>query len=1033
MLIDVPNSTSSPQGLLTLLRHPAPGRMRVRVRGLFRNPVMQDALEKEHDRLQGIVSLSANALTGNVLVIFRQSMSVDDVLGLLEAHAIKFSLPTEASLSPTESRTAGQSSGIGVSLKFRKRFKSGSTAPSAVATTQARKLPAWHTLPSDDVLGFWETRSSGLTETEARQRLAVHGYNLLKENERRSHLSMFTQQFMSPPVALLGASAVISVATGGAADALVIVGVVMVNAVIGYFTESQAEKTINALGNDKPKEATVIRNGQRIQTQVADIVPGDILLLAPGTHVPADARILQCEQMSVDESALTGESVPVSKKQGFVGEKDTPLGDRKNMIYMGTIITGGSGQAVVVASGSNTEIGVIQSLVGEVKTPQTPMQQQLDDLGHKLALGSAVICAAVFGMGLLRGSPWLQMLKSSISLAVAAVPEGLPMVATSTLALGIREMKRRHVLVRQLPSVESLGSIQTLCLDKTGTLTENVMRVVSIETTSETLTVNKDGVCSRGTTIISPMEHENLSLMLQIVTLCSDVVITINAGQPHLEGSPTEMAMVDVALKSGIDGIGIRQQLPQVGALYRAEGRPYMATIHARSEGDFLVTAKGSPSHLLALCTHIHTHEGIQVLDDDTRTLILDQNEAMAADALRVLGTAYKYTPEKNTETATTDLVWVGHIAMEDSMRPGMAELMARFHDAGIDTVMITGDQSATAQTFGRRLSLNGNKPMEILDSSNLESLDPEILKGMVKDTTVFARVSPSHKLRIIQAMQANGRVVAMTGDGINDGPALKGADVGVALGDKGSDVARSVADVVLEDDNLHTMITAVEQGRTIYSNIRKSLQYLLAGNLAEIEIMLITTAMGAGEALNPMQLLWINLVTDILPAVGLSLEPPEADVLKQKPRDPKEKILREKDMYRLLRQSLVVSAGTLSVYGYSMMRYGPGANASTNSFMTLTLAQLLHAISCRSETTTVMDDLNGRKTNPALNSAIGVSLGLQVLAATFPPLRTLLRLSPITPVDWLAILAGSAVPFVINEAGKPGGLPKLIGNSKTS
>lgn len=536
--------------------------------------------------------------------------------------------------------------------------------------------------------------------------------------------------------------------------------------------------------------------------------------------------------------------------------------------------------------------------------------------------------------------------------------------------------------------------------------------------------MNKDAVCNRGTAIVKPIEHENLSLMLQIVTLCSDVVINLNNGEAALEGSPTEMAMVDVALKSGIDGLGLRSQLPQVGALYRAEGRPYMATIHARQEGDYLVAAKGSPSHLLALCTHIHTHDGIQILDEDTRTLILDQNEAMAADALRVLGTAYKYTAVADTETATEQLIWVGHIAMEDSMRPGMAELMARFHDAGIDTVMITGDQSATAQTFGRRLALNGHKPMEILDSSNLESLDPEILKGMVKDTTVFARVSPSHKLRIIQAMQANGRVVAMTGDGINDGPALKGADVGVALGDKGSDVARSVADVVLEDDNLHTMITAVEQGRTIYSNIRKSLQYLLAGNLAEIEIMLVTTALGAGEALNPMQLLWINLVTDILPAVGLSLEPPEADVLKQKPRDPKEKILREKDMYRLLRQSLVVSAGTLSVYGYSMMRYGLAANASTNSFMTLTLAQLLHAISCRSENTTVIDDFNGRKLNPTLNSAIGVSLGLQVLATTFPPLRAMLRLSPITPVDWLAILAGSAVPFVINEAGKLGGLP---------
>ncbi|MCU0735975.1 MAG: cation-translocating P-type ATPase, partial [Methylotetracoccus sp.] len=875
----------------------------------------------------------------------------------------------------------------------------------------------WHTQTEEQVLARWASTRDGLRAAVAAERLARYGHNVLTAVKRRSPLAMFMEQLASPPVALLGLSAAVSVATGGLADAAVILGVVAINAVIGYVTESQAEKTINALGDIGPKQAVVLRDERPCTIGLDEVVPGDLLVLAPGTYIAADARLLASNQLSVDESALTGESLPVAKHHQFRGVEETPLGDRKNMIHMGTVVTGGSGLAVVVATGKHTEIGLIQSLVGEVKTPDTPLQRQLDDMGMQLAMVSGGICVVVFGLGVLRGAPWLLMMKSAISLAVAAVPEGLPTVATSTLALGIREMKRQNVLIRQLPAVESLGSVQTLCFDKTGTLTENRMRVVTIETPERMITVSVDG---RFESLGRPMalsDAEDLQRLVDVTALNSEVALNGGALNPELDGSPTETALLEIALHAGEDVKGLRARHPLVKTVHRADGRPYMVTVHDTGGTEHLIAVKGSPYHVLERCDRCFGVSGLVALDETRRAAILQQNEAMASQALRVLGIAYGYSADTSTSAVTENLIWLGLIGMEDTIRPGMAELIAQFHEAGIETVMITGDQSATAFSFGQRLGLSHDKPLEIVDSTHLEKLDPGVLKSIVRDTTVFARVSPAHKLRIVQALQEGGRVIAMTGDGINDGPALKAADVGVALGEKGSDVARSVADVVLEDDNLHTMIIAVQQGRTIYRNIRKSLQYLIGGNLAEIEIMLVTTAIGAGEALNPMQLLWINLVTDILPAIGLALEPPESDVLKDKPRDPREKILRRADMWRLLRESLIVSAGSLGVYGYSLARYGIGPNTSTNTFMTLVTSQMFHAISCRSERTTVLD--MNRTGNTVLLAGVAGSLALQIMAGILPPLRTLLRLSPIGPADWAAIAAGSIVPFLANESLK--------------
>jgi Ca2+-transporting ATPase len=953
-------------------------------------------------------SASVNALTGNVLILFQSGADVQRLIGELE------NLARQAN------------NGRAPDLGARAKVVNSEPAPRPAAkrktkhaaqpTTVVLPKSDWHLQTDAEVARKLESSVDGLPAGTALARLAEYGPNALSVSKPRSKIGLIVEQLMSPPVALLGVSAAISIATGGIVDAAVIAGVVIINAIIGYVTETQAEKTINALGKMTPLHTRVLRNGQPVDVAVEDVVVGDVQVLAPGTFIAADARLLTSNRLTVDESALTGESLPVGKRSDFMCNPETPLADRKNMVYMGTVVTGGSGLAMVVATGVNTEIGTIQALVGSVETPDTPMQKQLDQMGMQMAGMSAGLCALMFGMGIVRGSGWLQMLTSSISLAVAAVPEGLPAVATTTLALGISEMHKKKVLIRHLPAVESLGSVQVICLDKTGTLTMNKMTVVELRTPQETVAI-ADGEAYLGERPINLSLHTDFKQMLQIVSLCSEVIITGTPGNWQLEGSPTEGALITVTLASGEDINALRASLPTVKVFHRAENRPYMVTVHQEGER-YLLAAKGSPAELLTLCRYRQVNGVVEELTEDMRTELVDQNEEMAGKALRVLAAAYGYA-DSLEGLKPAELIWVGLTGMEDMLRPGVAELMDQFHEAGIQTVMITGDQSATAYSVGHRLRLHGERQLEIVDSSSLEKLDPEILKSVVKDTTVFARVSPAHKVRIVQALQASGKVVAMTGDGINDGPALKAADVGVAMGEMGSDVARAVADVVLEDDNIRTMITAVEQGRTIYGNIRKSLRFLLSSNMGEVEVMLIGTALGMGEVLSPVQLLWINLVTDIFPAMALSMEPPEPGVLKQPPRDPKKPILDREDFLTMFRESLVMTAGTFAVYAFSAARYGAlSPQVGTNVFMTLTGGQFLHSISCRSEHTTIFDR-SKRSKNPYLTAAVLGSFGVQVLAATLPPLRGILRLAPIGPADLVAIAAGAVVPMLVNESIK--------------
>jgi Ca2+-transporting ATPase len=1008
-----------PATFIRIVHQNAPGRLRLKVSGLYRSERAKTRLEGQIARIGWVESVTANPLTGSLLIRFDASaVAVNELLADVQALTFATLIDAPAKAAVAEQAPPRPSRWVGLKPDLRKiaPWRKSSPSPDArPAAAESQPEQAWHVMDGSTALALLHTSMDGLTSVVVRERLRRYGPNTLGETRQRSRLAIFAGQFVSIPVAMLGASAVVSIATGGLVDAAVIGGVVLINAIIGFVTESSAERTINALGSLTPSDALVIRGGHRMAVPVAELVVGDVLLLTPGSYIPADARLLTSNELSVDESALTGESLPVSKQADCRCIPETPLGERHNMIHRGTVVAGGSGLALVTATGAATEIGRIQALVGEVAPPDTPMQRQLDRMGVQLAALSGGICLGVFAIGVLRGYGWMQMMGSCISLAVAAVPEGLPAVATTTLALGIQQMKQRQVLIRQLSAVESLGSVEVLCLDKTGTLTLNRMKVVALHTLRHSWELSPQ----HPVIALAKAEAQAVRRLLEVVVLCSEVRWG-DTEEGGLEGSPTECALVEAALAAGIDGRALRHGFPLQHLEHRAENRAYMASIHRIEPDRRLVAVKGSPGEVLELCGTVMQEGQPHPLTDRLRRRILQQNEAMASDALRVLGVAYAETGAAAGDFAG-QLTWLGLIGMEDSIRPGMAELIGQFHDAGIRTVMITGDQSATAYSVGKRLGLNHERQLEIVDSVSLDRLEPEILSSIVRDTTVFARVSPAHKLKIVQAFQGNGRVVAMTGDGINDGPALKASDVGVAMGKHGTDVARAVADVVLEDDNLHTMIAAVEQGRAIYANIRKSLRFLLSTNLSEIEVMLVTTALGLGEALNPMQLLWINLLTDIFPALALALEPPERDVLKQNPRDPAEPIIRRQDFRKLVRESSVISAGCLGVYAASVASGGLGMRASTNAFMTLTTSQLLHALACRSEETTVLD--RTRQRNPYLAVALGGSLGLQLLAALVPQLRGILRLSPLALADVALIAAGAGLPFLVNEGTKTLGL----------
>jgi Ca2+-transporting ATPase len=1009
------------------------GRVRLRVRGLYRNEGARQGIESALAGQTAIRLGAANTLTGTLLLHYDPARHLEEVLAeliaLIGEHVGAETAPQPASLR----RLAAGAGWQAAPPRERPRPATKAKPPTAgVARTPRPGPPSpgqvpWHTLPVDVVLARQGVDySQGLSAAEARARLERHGPNTLPEPERRSRLEILLSQFDSLPVLLLGASALLSAATGGLADAAVILGVVAINAGIGYVTESQAEGLISSLTAVPRPPVPVVREGRVRQMPTAEVVPGDMLLLTPGCLVAADARLVSVKDLSVDESALTGESLPVSKSVPALPMAEVPLADRSNMVYMGTLVTGGSGLAVVVATGRATELGLIQALVGETRPPETPMQRQLDRLGNQLVYISLAICGGVFVVGLLRGYGFLPMLRAAISLAVAAVPEGLPTVATTTLALGLRDMRRKHVLIRQLAAVETLGSVQVMCLDKTGTLTENRMAVLAVQVDGERLRV-EDGRFHLPAGVVDPYASEPLLKLLHVAALCnaSRVNGPVTAGgRLSLEGSATENALLAMTLAAGVDVAALRRRHPLLRTEYRSEGRAWMATWHDAGDGRRLKAVKGSPEQVLELCRWYENGTGRHEIDAAYREAMLMENARMAGEALRVLAFAYGL---EDAQGEGDGLIWLGLAGLADPIRAGTRELIRLFHQAGIKTVMITGDQSATAYAIGRQLDLSGDERLEILDSSQIDRIDPPLLSALAEKVEIFSRVSPAHKLQIVQALQRAGRVVAMTGDGINDGPALKAADIGVAMGGAkaggGTEVARSIADVVLEDDELGTMILAVAQGRTIYANIRKSIHYLVSSNISEIGLTFIAVAGGLGQPLNTMQLLWINLLTDDFPALALSMDPPEPDVLRRPPRDPHEPIIRTQDFRRYGLEAAALTAGALGAYGWGLLRYGPGPQASTLAFMTLTMGQLLHARACRSETHGLFS-AERLPENRWLDRALLASAALQLATVLLPPLRGLLGTTPLLPADALVVAVAAGLPHLAIEAMKTAGAP---------
>lgn len=989
------------------------GRVRFKVDGLYRSEALKRFLEAQLARLQEITHVSANALTGNLLVCFNSGNTPETIASLIAGLVAGFHQqqpaaapmpPEPLSPDPLQDTTIAASA-VGTLMAL---FTSVADQPEEL----------WHLREPDEVLAALKTsRTTGLSVQAVAKNLQKYGPNVLPEAERRSGWEIFTEQFKSLPVALLGAAAGISVLTGGVLDAVLIMGVVTVNAFIGYKTESEAEKTIRSLQTLVRPTALVIRDGQMYEISAADIVLGDLLVLRPGSYVAADCRLVEATHLSVDESALTGESLPVVKSTEALANARIPLGDRVNMAFMGTLVTGGEGLAVVVATGSFTEIGKIQTMMGEATTPETPMQRQLGQVGDQLVLVCCGVCGVVFLVGFIRGLGWLAMLRTSICLAAAAVPEGLPTVATTTLSLGIRDMRRHKVLIRHLDAVETLGALQTICLDKTGTITRNEMVVVEIFTGMRSLQIEGERFAAPSG-YVSPSTCMELQRLLMMSVLCNETEIYREGEHYKLHGTATEAALVHLALKAGIDVAALRQQYPVLRINYRSENRQFMGTLHDEPAGGTLVAIKGSPLEVLSMCTvHLKDNQLLPLTDED-RGEIEAENERMAGLAQRVLGVAYSDRDGLINGEMPSSLVWLGIIGMADPIREGVEEAIAAFHGAGIETIMITGDQSPTAYAIGRELNLSHEDPLEILDSTHLADIDPETLKALAKRAHVFARVSPAHKLQIVQVLQQTGKVVAMTGDGINDGPALKAADVGIAMGSTGTDIAREVADVVLEEDNLDTMIIAIRDGRTTYNNIRKSVHFFLATNLSEIMLTFTALAVGLGSPLNAMQLLWINLISDIFPGLALAMEAPEPDIMTRPPRDPQRPIFTGSDFRRMGFEGAAMTGGALGAFGYGVMRYGVGAQASTLAFHGLTTGQLLHALSCRSEQHSILSP-GKLPPNRYLTLALGGSLGVQVLTAVVPWFRTILGLTPISLLDGLVVAGGAVLPLLLNEITK--------------
>jgi Ca2+-transporting ATPase len=893
---------------------------------------------------------------------------------------------------------------------------------------------AWHSASVNQTLeSFQSDRHQGLTQSQVIQSREHYGVNELEETAGRSPWQILLDQFTNIMLILLIAVAVVSgvldfvnLQEGKLGpdelpfkDTIAILAIVVLNGLLGYFQEIKAEKDLAALKRMTSSRVRVIRDGKPLEVDSKDLVPGDLMLLEAGVQVAADARLIEEANLQVREAALTGEALAVSKTVDVQLPEDTPLGDRTNLIFQGTDVVHGRASAIVTNTGMKTELGRIATLLQSVESEPTPLQQRMEQLSQTLVTGALVLVAVVvFGGILYLGlGAWQELLEVSLSMAVAIVPEGLPAVITVTLALGTQRMVRRNALIRKLPAVETLGSVTTICSDKTGTLTQNKMVVKLLDTCTTSLRVSGEGYDPVGNfyTVtakldsalpVSPEDEPELLNLLTACTVCNDAVLQKEAGEWVILGDPTEGALLSVAGKAGFQKDLLTSKLPRVAEIPFSSERKRMSVIdeivspdQATDSGNpYMMFTKGSAELILERCTKIQVQDVAQLLTDGQRSKILERNNHMAERGLRVLGFACKpltTVPDKQTEDlAEQDLVWLGLVGMLDAPRPEVREAVARCRSAGIRTVMITGDHQLTAQAVAEDLGIvkvdDATQSKPVLVGRDLQIMSDAEMDQVVEQVSVYARVAPEHKLRIVQSLQRKHHIVAMTGDGVNDAPALKQADIGVAMGITGTDVSKDASDMVLLDDNFATIVAAAEEGRVVYNNIRRFIKYILGSNIGELITIAAAPLLGMGGVpLAPLQILWMNLVTDGLPALALAVEPADPNVMKRNPHDPQESIFARGLGAYMVRIGLILAilSIVLMIGSYNYTQGTPNPDRwKTMVFTTLCLAQMGHAMAIRSSTRLTIE--MNPFSNPYVLASVVLTSILQLMLIYVPPLR---------------------------------------------
>lgn len=844
----------------------------------------------------------------------------------------------------------------------------------------------------------------GLNQRECQRRLEQYGKNELRPAKRRGLLARFFSQFQDLMVLILLAAAAVSFAVswvrgdGEYVDSLIILAIVVCNAVIGTVQEVRADRAIQALKKLSSPHAWVIREGRRQRVESSQLVPGDLVVLQAGDLVPADLRLLKSAELKIEESALTGESVPAEKDAGSHCPGNAPLGERKNMAFASTGVASGAGVGVVAATGMDTAMGRIAHMLEHEQSPQTPLQQRLKRMGKVMGVGVVLICAVIFLLGLFQQRPPLEMFMIAISLGVAAIPEGLTAVVTIVLAMGIKRMAQKRAIVRHLPAVETLGSTQVICSDKTGTLTQNKMTVVAFSS-------------ARGE---ERLDSPAAQFALELAALCSDAQ---EVGE-KITGDPTETAFLRACKrgKGELEGC-----FPRVGEIPFTSARKRMTTAHRLLEGGFRLIAKGAPDVLIARCTQLLQGGEIRALTGAMKAKLLSDNSRLAERALRVLAVAYRDVSDlpSDDRESESQLIFCGLIAMEDPPRPGVKEAVAQCKRAGILPVMITGDHAATALAIGQRLGI-AESSSQVMTGPELDRLDDGALSKKVFQYRIFARVSPEHKVKLVRAFQQRGMVVAMTGDGVNDAPALKAADIGCAMGKNGTEVAQSAADMVLTDDDFSTIVAAVREGRGIYQNIRKTVHFLLSCNIGEILVVFVAFLLRAPTPLLAIQLLWVNLVTDSFPALALGADPIQGDVMEQPPHKREEGVFSGGVGFAVAVEGCLVGALALLAYtiGRAFFDYDPAAPAigRTMAFCVLSLSQLVHSFNMRSEHSVLK---LGLLSNRKLVVACGFCAILMVSVVLFPPLSALFQTTALTAFQWLIVAALSLCPLLVVEGEK--------------